>query len=42
MGSQPIYTSSGGIRTYLHLLEFRNVVKMHLVLIVLAAVLEDG
>ena len=37
-----IYACSGEIRTYLHLLDSRHNVYVHLVLIVLADILEDG
>ena len=42
METDRIYASLGGIRTYLHLLDSRDTVDMHLVLIVLACILEDG
>ena len=37
-----IYAFSGGIRTYLDLLECRDNVQLHLILLVLAAIIEYG
>ena len=42
METDCIYASLGGIRTYLHLLDCRDTIYMHLILIVLTAILEDG
>ena len=42
METDHIYASSGGIRTYLDLLECRDNVQLHLILLVLAAIIEYG
>ena len=42
MEADRIYAWSGGIRTYLHLLESRANVYMHLILTVVADIFEDG
>ena len=42
METDRIYACSGGIRTYLHLLDSRPNVYVHLILIVVAVILEDG
>jgi len=42
MEADLIYAWSGGIRTYLYLLESKPNVYMHLNLIVVADILEDG
>ena len=42
MKTDRIYAFSGGIRTYLHLLGCRDNVYLLLILLVLAAIIEDG
>ena len=42
MEADLIYAWSGGIKTYLYLLDSRPNVNMHLNLIVVADILEDG